>query len=73
MSLSVILPTEFYQHHLLLIEGIYLLLKDNVTKSDIAQSTRLLRHYGFMFGALYGMLIILAKHGVLTYYLYVCM
>ena len=48
-----VLPEDYYQHHLLLVEGIYLLLKDLVTKDDIIQSTRLLNHC-FLFPALYG-------------------
>ena len=32
-----ILPVEYYQHHLLLVEGIFLLLKEVVTSEDIKQ------------------------------------
>ena len=32
------LREDYYQHHLLLVEGIYLLLKDEVTNEDILQS-----------------------------------
>lgn len=49
-----ILPHDYYQHHLLLIEGVYLLLKDTILAVEIKQSSRLLCHYCFMFGALYG-------------------
>jgi len=49
---------EYYQHHLLLIEGIYLLLKDVVRKDDIIQSTRLPNHYCYIFPALYGKLAV---------------
>ena len=55
VCLHGILPDEYYQHHLLLVEGVYLLLKDLVSAEDILQSTRLLRHYCFMFDVLYGM------------------
>ena len=51
------LPEDYYQHHLLLVEGIFLLLKDVVTKDDISQSGKLLHHYCFLFSALYGMYI----------------
>lgn len=51
-----ILPQEYYQHHLLLVEGVYLLLKEEVTDGDIEQSSRLLKHYCFMFPFLYGTL-----------------
>ena len=53
--LSDYLPQDFYQHHLLLVEGTYLLLKDVVTKDDILQSSKLFNHYCFLFPALYGM------------------
>ena len=48
------LPDDYYQHHLLLVEGIYLLLKDIVTTDDTAQSARLLNHYCYLFPVLYG-------------------
>ena len=51
--LKGILPTEYYQHYLLLV-GVFLLLKDSVTSDDIKQSRLLLRHYCFMFSPLYG-------------------
>uniref|UniRef100_A0A1X7VHJ7 Uncharacterized protein n=1 Tax=Amphimedon queenslandica TaxID=400682 RepID=A0A1X7VHJ7_AMPQE len=35
-----IFQEDFNQHHLLLIQGIYLLLKSEVTESDLAQSKR---------------------------------
>ena len=49
-----ILPDDYYQHHCLLIEGVYLLLKQIVTEEDIMQSASLLRHYCFLFAPLYG-------------------
>lgn len=49
-----ILPNLYYQHYLLLVEGVYLLLKDEVCEADIQQSSRLLMHYCFMFSSLYG-------------------
>ena len=48
------LPEDFYQHHLLLVEAIYLLLKDVVLEVDITQSTKLLSHYCYLFPVLYG-------------------
>ena len=48
--LKGVLMEEYYQHYLLLIEGIYLLLKDVVRKDDITQSIRLLC---YIFPALY--------------------
>ena len=49
-----VLHSDYYQHHLLLIEGVYLLLKQVVSQEDIEQSFRLLKHYCFMFSILYG-------------------
>lgn len=49
-----ILPEEYYQHYLLLVEGVYLLLKDTVKEGDIKQSSRLLKHYCILFPSYYG-------------------
>lgn len=57
-----ILPQAFYQHHLLLVEAIYLLLQDKVLESDIEQSFQLLKHYVFMFASLYGELLVVVLH-----------
>lgn len=54
IALRGILPDIYYQHYLLLVEGVYLLLKDEVDKDDINQSSRLFNHYCFMFAPLYG-------------------
>lgn len=48
------LDEDYYQHHLLLVEAVYLLLKDKVTDEDITQSERLLKHYCFLLSPLYG-------------------
>ena len=48
------LHEDFYQHHLLLVEGVYLLLKDLVEEADITQSAKLLNHYCYLFPVLYG-------------------
>jgi len=50
-----ILPEDYYQHHLLLVEATYLLLQQCISEMDIQQSFKLLKHYCFLFGALYGM------------------
>ena len=55
--LKDILNEEFFQHHLLLVEGVYLLLMNTVTEKRIKQSARLLQHYYIKFVALYGMLL----------------
>ena len=49
-----ILPVDYYQHHLLLVEAVFLLLQDDVEERDIEQSLRLLKHYCFMFSHVYG-------------------
>ncbi len=49
-----ILPDVFFQHHLLLVESVFLLLQDVVGSEEIAHSTRLVQHYCFMFSSLYG-------------------
>ena len=48
----------YYQHHLLLVEGVYLLLKDVVKEKDIEQSSRLLRHYCYLIPSMYGELFL---------------
>lgn len=49
-----ILNEDFYQHHLLLVEGVYLLLMNNMSEKQIEKSARLLQHYYVKFGPLYG-------------------
>lgn len=49
-----ILQEDYYQHHLLLVDAIYMLLLDSVDKEDLMQSFYQLQHYCFMFTALYG-------------------
>ena len=49
-----VLPDGYYQHRLLLAEGIYLLLKNVVEECDILQSSRLLSHYCYLFPTMYG-------------------
>ena len=44
-----ILPEDYYQHHLLLVEAIFGLLKDVVTSDDISHSRNLIQHFCFMF------------------------
>ena len=50
------LEEAYYQHHLLLVEAVYLLLQDTISNGDIAQSERLMKHYYYLFGSLYGKL-----------------
>ena len=49
-----ILPDDYYQHHLLLVESIYLLLQEEILDEEIDHIVKLLNHYCFMFAALYG-------------------
>lgn len=46
--LNGILPEDYYQHHLLLVEGVYLLLQDVVEEKHIAHSSHLLMHYCYL-------------------------
>jgi hypothetical protein len=48
-----ILPEDYYQHHLLLVEGVFLLMKDEVREVDVKQSSRILNHYCILFAAYY--------------------
>ena len=49
-----IIHEDYYQHHLLLVEAIYLLLRNSITTADISQSSELLNKYCFLFSHLYG-------------------
>lgn len=48
------LEDDYYQHHLLLVEAVYLLLKDMVTDRDIIHSEQLFKHYVYLMSPLYG-------------------
>ena len=45
-----ILPETYYQHHLLLVEAIFLLLKEKIHSEDVTHSSDILNHYCFLFG-----------------------
>ena len=60
LVLKDVIHEQYFQHHLLLVESIYLLLKDIVTKDDIVQSSKLLKKYCFLFSSFYGTYIL--KH-----------
>lgn len=49
-----ILPDAYYEHHLLLVEGTFLLLKDCITNQDIQYSFSLFKHYCYLFPSFYG-------------------
>lgn len=54
LVLHGLIHEDYYQHHLLLVEAIYLLLQDVVNTVDITQSSLLLKKYCFLFSTLYG-------------------
>lgn len=56
------LPVDYYQHHLLLAESIFLLTKQTVTSGDVTQSRKLLYYYCFLFKDLYGKYIMYGTH-----------
>ena len=49
-----ILPDAYYEHHLLLVEGTFLLLKDCVSDQDLQYSFSLFKHYCYLFPSYYG-------------------
>lgn len=49
-----LIDKDYYEHHLLFVEAIYLLLKDVVSTCDIKQSSLLLNKYCYLFSTLYG-------------------
>lgn len=51
-----ILDDAFYQHHLLFVEAMYLLMQNRIPVNDVAKSEQILRYYCYMFGPLYGKL-----------------
>lgn len=48
------LADDYFQHFLLLVEGIFLLLQDSISPDDLSKSEKLIQHFCFMFGQLYG-------------------
>ena len=40
-----ILPEQYFQHYILLVEAIYLLLQDSILPGDIAKASALLKHF----------------------------
>jgi len=57
-----ILPDAYYQHHLVLVNAVYLLLKDEVCDSDVKESSQLLQYYCFLFAPLCGKCLFLYIH-----------
>ena len=40
-----LLPDSYFQHYLLLVEAIYILLKHSISSNDLAKAARLLKHF----------------------------
>lgn len=57
-----ILPDIYYQHHLLLVEGAYLLLKDSISNQDLEKSFKSFKHYCYLFPSYYGIIIAMCAH-----------
>jgi hypothetical protein len=49
-----LLPNEYFQHHLLLVEAVVLLSKVSVSPKEVDHAERVLFHYCSMYAALYG-------------------
>lgn len=49
-----ILPEDYLQHFILLVESIYLLLKDSISLSDLNKATQMLKHFCLKMKELYG-------------------
>lgn len=62
-----ILPDQYYNHHVLLVEGVYLLLKGAVSEEDLHQSSQLLKHYCFLFAPLYGIYMYMLAYFSIRY------
>ena len=48
-----ILPEQYFQHYILLVEAIYLLLQDSISPSDIVKASALLKHFCIRIKELY--------------------
>ncbi|XP_068757460.1 uncharacterized protein [Montipora capricornis] len=48
-----ILPEQYFQHYILLVEAIYLLLQDSISPSDIIKASSLLKHFCIRIKELY--------------------
>lgn len=49
-----ILPDLYFQHYILLVEAIYLLLQDSISPSQVKKANSLLKHFCLKLGDLYG-------------------
>ena len=48
------LPDEYFQHYLLLVQAIYLMLQESISPSDISTATKLLKQFCLQIRSLYG-------------------
>ena len=65
--LQRILPDIYYQHHLLLVEGVYLLLKDSISDEELDKSFKLFKHYCYLFPSYYGMYVCVYMYALYKY------
>ena len=49
-----ILSDDYFQHHILFSEALWLLLQSSVSLEDITKAERLLQHFCLKFAAFYG-------------------
>ena len=49
-----ILPDEYYQHFLLLVQAVFSLLKESITERDLKQASALLKHFCLNMSVFYG-------------------
>ncbi|XP_069103099.1 uncharacterized protein [Argopecten irradians] len=52
--LQDVLAVEYYQHFLLFVHAIYILIQDSVSTNDLSNANELLQHLCCLFAALYG-------------------
>lgn len=49
-----LLPDNYFQHYLLLVEAIYILLQDSISMIDLSKASKLLKHFCIRIEELYG-------------------
>ena len=49
-----VLPAEYFQHFVLLVEAVYLLLQDSISQDDLKKASVLLKHFCINMAAIYG-------------------
>ena len=48
------MPETYFQHYILLVESVFLLLKDSISTSDLQKSSKMLKHFCVRLRSLYG-------------------